>query len=334
MARMESNGADGAAAEWFVRLQDCEDEQLWLDHLAWLEADPAHSAAYARVEALWVAADGLADLPADRGGTLAVQEGAEVVSFVDRHAARERRRSWWLPMSAVAAAAAVVALVAGPQIGGLFAPAGQTYRNGGDHAQVVALSDGSRLTLNRDSEVTVTLVRDGRTAELTTGEVIFDVHREPDRPFTVRAGGRDVRVLGTEFDVLNQEGAFAVVVRRGLVSVSDGNGNGPDARLPAGTALTRAPGQSADTITRVDPGAAMAWEKGQLVFADQPIQSIARDLSRYLRTPVAVDPAVRHLRVSGVLSITDPATLRRQVEAVLPVRVRTTDTGMILVPAD
>lgn len=333
MSRMESTGVDEAAAQWFVRLQESEDEQLWLDHLAWLEADPAHSAAYARIEAAWVAADALGDA-VDSANLPAARDSAEIVSFADRHTARERRRFSWLRLPAVAAAAAAVALIAGPQIGGLFASAGQTYRNGGDRPQVVALADGSRLTLNRDSEVTVTLANDRRTADLRAGEVIFDVHREPARPFTVHAGARDVQVLGTEFDVLNQNGAFAVVVRRGLVSVSGDNGDGPSARLPAGTALTRAPGQPSDTITRVDPDTAMAWENGQMVFADQPIQSVARDLSRYLQTPVSVDPALHRLRVSGVLSITDPAALRRQVEAVLPVRVRTTERGIVLVPAD
>lgn len=61
MAPMTTDDADEVAIQWFVRLQDCEDEQLWEAHLAWLQSDPAHAAAYARVENLWVAADDLRD---------------------------------------------------------------------------------------------------------------------------------------------------------------------------------------------------------------------------------------------------------------------------------
>ncbi|KQO49618.1 FecR family protein [Sphingomonas sp. Leaf257] len=323
---MTTDDADEAAVQWFVRLQDCEEEQLWEAHLAWLQADPAHAAAYARVESLWVAAD---DLP-HAAAPAAQSEGAAVLSLAEARAKRDRSRRWALPFLSMAAA---VAVLAGPQITRMIAPPGETYRTGGEETKVVTLADGSRLTLNRNSAVTVRLEDDRRTATLATGEVLFDVHHEPARPFTVTAAGRDVRVLGTEFDVLDDGSSFAVAVRRGLVSVSPAVEGGAVTKLPAGRALSRGPGARVDTVERIDPYQALAWERGQLVFTDKPIEAVARTLSRYMGAPIAVDPALRGMKVSAVFLVADRSQLRRQIEAALPIRVKAIHGRLSFVPA-
>lgn len=328
MAPMTTDDAEEAAIQWFVRLQDCEDEQLWEAHLAWLQSDPAHAAAYARVENLWVAADDLRD-----AAPLAAQsEGMAVHSLAEARAKRDRSRRWALPLLSMAAAAAV-AVLAGPQITRMIDPPGETYRTGGEETKVVTLADGSRLTLNRNSAVTVQLEDDRRTATLATGEVLFDVHHEAARPFTVMAAGRDVRVLGTEFDVLDEGGNFAVAVRRGLVSVSPAVDGGVVTKLPAGTALSRERGARVDTVERIDPDQALAWEHGQLVFTDKPIESVAHTLSRYMGTPISVDPALRGMKVSAIFQVADRSQFRRQIEAALPIRMKTTHGRLSFVPA-
>lgn len=328
MAPMTTDEAEEAAIQWFVRLQDCEDERLWEAHLAWLQADPKHAAAYARVESLWVAADDLRD-----AAPLGVQsEGAAVHSLADARAQRDRSRRWALPLLSMAAAAAV-AVLAGPQITRMIDPPGETYHTSGEETKVVTLADGSRLTLNRNSAVTVRLEDDRRTATLATGEVLFDVHHEAARPFTVTAAGRDVRVLGTEFDVLDEGGDFAVAVRRGLVSVSPAADGGVVTKLPAGTALSREPGERVDTVERIDPDQALAWERGQLVFADKPIEAVAHTLSRYMGAPIAVDPALRGMKVSAVFQVAGRSQLRHQIEAALPIRVKAIHGHLSFVPA-
>lgn len=328
-----------AAVEWFVRLQDCEDEQTWLDHLAWMDADPANAEAYARVERLWIAADALPQLApaaandADPAHAYPSQHAEPTVVSLDAHrGGRQSKTRWWLPASA-AAAAAVAGIVALPQLSHRADPAAQTYRTDDSGTRIVALADGSRLTLNRNTEIVVTLGNKVRTAELRSGEAIFDVHHEPTRPFTVAAAGRKVRVLGTEFDVLNQGGVFGVSVRRGLVAVSSAQDSQPTTRLPAGTGLLRPAGAKADRVGPIEPDNALAWAQGRLVYADSTIDDLARDLQRYTGTPVRVAPALHRLRVSGVLTIGDPAGLDRQIEALLSIRVEKQDGERRLVPA-
>ncbi|MEJ2459163.1 MAG: FecR domain-containing protein, partial [Novosphingobium sp.] len=168
---------------------------------------------------------------------------------------------------------------------------------------------------------------------LVSGEVAFDIHHENDRPFVVTAGERKIRVLGTEFNVMRQNGAFAVTVRRGLVAVSTTDDPARPVRLHAGDSLTHAAGASADKLSVVSADDMFAWRTGKLIYADRPLVDVASDLSRYIGVPVEVAPEVRALRITGVLKVGDETSLRNQVEALLPVKVKNVPGGLRLIAA-
>jgi transmembrane sensor len=88
----------------------------------------------------------------------------------------------------------------------------------------VALTDGTRLHLNGATSLDVTIGKSERRVELTQGEAYFDVAHEPARPFVVRAGGSDTRVLGTAFDVDLGRGDVKLAVYRGKVRFSGSGG--------------------------------------------------------------------------------------------------------------
>jgi len=313
------------AVEWFIRLRDFDDETIWPAYLAWLEADPRNAAAFSDVEAFWVELDDI-----DRGAVEKAsvdrderdgQVQAEVISLDERRRTRARWHSFWVPgAAAAAAAAAAVFTFVLPQSGPAPGVTAHSYRTGPDQIREVVLADGSRLTLNRNTEVTVLLASGRRQAELKAGEVAFDIRHEQDRPFAVNAADRQIRVLGTEFNVIKQDGAFEVTVRRGRVAVSNADDPSAHTDLPAGRSLVRLRGAKEDTVSDVAPDDAFAWQSGNLVYADRPITEVATDLSRYLGVPVDVAPDLGQVRVTGVLKIGSKASLRRQVEALLPVR--------------
>jgi transmembrane sensor len=120
-----------------------------------------------------------------------------------------RRPRWQAP--AVLAAAAVVAI-------------GMTLWRGesGSAATPLArrlLEDGSAVELNRGAIVRDAFTAEERRLELMNGEAYFSVAKNPDRPFTVRAGGVEVRAVGTEFSVRLDAGTVEVIVTEGRVGV-------------------------------------------------------------------------------------------------------------------
>jgi len=59
------------------------------------------------------------------------------------------------------------------------------------------------------------------------------------------------------------------------------------------------------SIKRVDLRTAEAWEHGQIVFNDRPLAEAVEQINRYLSTPIALDPGVAGLKVSGVFNVRD-----------------------------
>jgi transmembrane sensor len=310
-------GRDDQAVSWFVRLQDCDDEAVWQAHVAWLEADPANAASYAAVEQAWIDVEAPSIEGVDR------DEPADVVDLAEHRSAR-RRGGFWFP---AAAAAALVAIVTGSQSLHLGKPAGETYRTDGTAGREIALNDGSRLTLGRDTELTVDLDGNRRNVSIASGQAAFDVRHDATRPFVIAAGDREVRVLGTEFDVMTRGETFGVSVRRGLVSVSDKDAPSAVTRLPAGKALLRLPGTDRDQITSVDPDNALAWRDGRLIYIDSTLANVALDYQRYVGKPVVVARDVRDLHISGVVNARNEEDLIRQLELLLPVRITRTPEG-------
>ncbi len=86
----------------------------------------------------------------------------------------------------------------------------------------IHLSDGSVVSLNRDSRLTYPRNFDAQQRVVhLTGEAFFEVTKNPNQPFLVYANETVTKVLGTSFRIKAYEGAanVTVSVRTGRVSV-------------------------------------------------------------------------------------------------------------------
>ena len=101
----------------------------------------------------------------------------------------------------------------------------------------------------------------------------------------------------------------------------------PGQRLETRLALTAAKPQ----VEEVTLGQATAWEAGQLVFDDEPLDKVVERVSRYSRRRILVaDPAVASLRVSGVFKAGDGDTFVEAVTTYFPLRALQAPTGAVL----
>jgi transmembrane sensor len=311
-----------AATDWFARLQGDAALEDWTTFQAWLEADPAHAAAYDRVEAMWV---DLEDLPANDVETAPAIETPLAANVIPlRRGSPGFARRGVLTGLGLAAAAAAVALAVTPQ---LTRPTFTDYSTGRGETREVALADGSRLTLGGDTTLRVHLGRKQRDVTLVDGEASFDVAHLENRPFVVAVADREVRVLGTEFNILSHADHLAVTVRRGLVAVSGGQEG--TVRLAKGQQLVHAPG-AVSKVRTTDPDIAFAWKSGKLIYDRTPLVDVVADLNRYVATPIRVDPSAASVTVSGVLLVDEEAAMVRRLELFAPIVAETTTRGVIL----
>jgi len=143
----------------------------------------------------------------------------------------------------------------------------------------VTLSDGSEVTLNAGSRLTFPAYFSGgsRMVELH-GEAYFKVTRDSARPFIVKAGKVQTRVLGTEFDVRAwAESDTGVSLVEGSVEVSTA-AETRRLRICEQAVVT---GGGALQVSDCDPAEVRAWTEGEFYFDNREMLDVAREIGQW-----------------------------------------------------
>lgn len=228
------------------------------------------------------------------------------------------------------AAAAVLAVVVAPQY--LTSPEIATYATARGEQRSVTLADGSHIDLNAGTRMTVTLARNTRSVRLYEGQAVFDVSHDAQRPFTVAAGDRVVRVVGTQFDVRQRDGKLSITVARGAVEVRPQQGSAGKAyRLRPGQRLDRVQGAPDTRVVAVEAEEVLGWRAGRMVYRDRPLADVVADLNQQWTTSIRIeDAALAATPVSGVLILDSQDAVIRRLALLVPIRAVRSDAGIIL----
>jgi transmembrane sensor len=325
---MVKDAAAAQAARWFLRLQyETAAAEDWLDFERWLAASPANAQAYARMEGVW---DELDELSPQIRAALGPPPSAQPRRARRPDPRTMTRRRWFAAAAASAAGAGGLMLLrtgvepvsAAPVL--YEAPPGQVRE--------VTLADGSRIRLNAGSRLSVQLARRERRVVMADAEATFDVAHDAKRPFLIQAGDRQVRVVGTEFNLRRRQGKLVLTVRRGLVEVGpDGGAPAPPTRVAPGQQLSHLEGSDESVLTRVDPNEAFGWTAGRLIYRDAPLSEVAADLGRRFGLEVRpADVATGETRFTGVLVLDDEAAVLQRLAALAPVEVERNAGAVVL----
>lgn len=204
----------------------------------------------------------------------------------------------------------------------------------------VLLADGSRITLNTDTALTVRYAASSRRVDLERGEAIFAVKHDVARPFEVVAGQTVTRALGTEFNVDRRSDRIRVSVIEGVVRVSAAGRDGAGKVAPLVPALTK--GRSAEFQNgddRIVEAAAdlkriQAWRARRLEFSDTPLPEALEEFNRYSTAHVVIGAEdLNTVRVSGVFRIGDTEGFLFSLREALGVQTLTTQEEIVLLRA-
>src|SRR5579859_142848 len=313
------------AARWFAKLQgESATAADWLAFERWLQSAPLHAKAYERLEGLWIDLE-YSPIAKDLGGRPLVAARRRARSA--RRVSLNRRA--WLGGGAVLAASVGAAIGLGVWTSGGVA---QTYETHAGQIRDVALADGTHIRLNESSKIVVRLGRDARRVQVADAEAVFDVAHDARRPFLITVADRQIRVVGTEFNLRHRADLLDLTVRRGVVEVrSAATLDAAPTRVAVGQELIHTAGQSASLLKVSDPDQIFAWTNGQLIYRDQSLSDVAADLSRRFATPVrAADAKTAAMHFTGVLVTDNEMEVLRRLEAYAPVRVERTSNEIIL----
>jgi transmembrane sensor len=314
------------AAVWVARLHGpSRSRDMERECLAWQARSAAHRHAFERCTETWQ------DVPRISLAT-AYAAGARSSD------SSRRGGAWWRGHRRLAAGLALGVFV----LGGGLSLLVQQWRSAGVYAtgvgeqRVVVLGDGTRMSLNTASRVRVELGSSIRLVSVQDGgEVLFEVARDPRRPFMVRAGGSEIVAVGTSFSVRVDRSSRAgrdslsVTLLEGKVTVrpvAEGGGSGvapgsPVAMQPGERlTLAKAEGAAKVVLARDRPRAdqVLAWRRSEAVFDDVSLNDAVAEMNRYSRTPIVLvsDPATGTRRVSGQFRTGDNLAFATAVAAV------------------
>ena len=302
------NQIDLQAAQWVA----CEDRgPLPADQRrqrdAWLAADRRHFGAYARAHAVYART---ARARALAGGALATAVVASLPAAAPAPVSMARPRPRRALPRWVGGLAATLMLAALGLHG--WGGADSQYATRKGQILRVPLADGSAITLDSASQVRVHYSDKARKVELVRGEALFDVAKDPGRPFVVTAEQTQVTAVGTSFAVSLSErrtNGVEVLVREGIVDVADIQGKVAPTRLAANARAlaSRAHGIRIEPVPSDDLAQQLAWREGMLAFNGDTLSTAAAQFRRYSDTPIVIDdPAVGSRRIVGLYSASDP----------------------------
>jgi len=278
---------------------------------AWLAADPAHAAAWKRVQEPWKSVGGHASAP----------EMVELrrAALAHAHQASRRRRSF---TKKIGVAAGIFALITGAAVlWQMMQPDVYSTRIG--ERRVVTLADGSQIALDSQSEVRVHYNRNGRDLTLSSGQARFKVAHNPQRPFSVTAEGHKVVATGTAFNVdLFGPSVLVTLIEGHVIVLAPEN-----IALDAGQQLVLSE-LAPPSISKINIERAMAWENGEVIFENDSLATVVARMNRYAQRPLVIaDDRTSQLRISGVFHTGDVNGFVSTIVSYLPVRAEKAPDG-------
>lgn len=298
-----SSAVRAEAAAWVARLHSSgRSRALEAGLRKWLKADPAHAKAFEIATEAW-----------EIGGSV---PGAAVPRMTDPFADRPSRTH--VGTRYLVIAASVLAVMVGAL---LYLTRGTPpVSTAVGEQRMLTLDDGTRIFLNTGTRLFVQEDATQRRVKLENGEALFDVAKDPRRPFIVTAGDKEVVALGTSFVVRRDEQQLTVTLVEGKVAVSPVSGPQPSGAGPAGaTVLT--PGQRLTFVSRKPPQVdepaiekVTAWRRGEVILDKTRLQDAIEEMNRYSTIKLIIDDAaVADIRVSGIFRAGDSARFAQAV---------------------
>lgn len=208
----------------------------------------------------------------------------------------------------------------------------------GKRAQIT-LSEGTAVWLNSGSKLVYPAIFATNKREVyLDGEAIFDVKKNPDRPFIVKSHQIDIEVVGTVFNVsaYSDDKYSNAVLQEGVIKLSHKS----KAYLPT-EKQTMIPGQLAVfdpddenfRLLNVNPADYLSWRNGYYVFKSERLGNILKKLSRYYNVEIHLqNKKLFYETFSGSLDLkSKPEEVLSIIQQTTPFKFRKEDQESLII---
>lgn len=183
----------------------------------------------------------------------------------------------------------------------------------------IQLGDGTEVALSAETELSFPESFRNNSREVTLkGQAFFDVIPDENRPFIIHTRNGVIKVLGTSFDVRSyrDDSQVNVMVTEGVVEIS--HSEVPQNKLVINRGYRGSISLSDNSLSVEwveDHEQYTGWLKGRLIFKEQPLEQVFRQIERWYDVQISVSPEDR-----GILKKEFSANLKtRSVSEVMSV---------------
>ncbi len=200
------------------------------------------------------------------------------------------------------------------------------YTTGIGEQRTITLTDGSAVTLNAGSALSVHMTETERRLTLYEGQALFTVAKDHTRPFIVEAQNGLTRALGTIFDIDIKPEQVVVTVIEGTVGVIPARGQPQNTNnmviVQENSRVQYAKTGSVSAPEYIDSDIETAWRRGKLIFNAKPLGDVVAELERYRSGNIILTSKQLYaLQVTGVFDLSQPEEILQAIETTLPVSV-------------
>jgi transmembrane sensor len=214
----------------------------------------------------------------------------------------------------------------------------------------LTLPDGSRVWLNAASSIRYpTVFHEGSRRVEISGEVFLDVKNKYvfadgssstyEWPFVVSVQGVEIRVLGTQFNVMAylDENLLTTTLVEGSVEISVGQ---KTTLLQAGqlAQIIGIKDHSGEpqilVVNNPDIQSAIAWKNGLFYFNNADVETIMRQISRWYDVDVVFEGEISTDRFSGIIRRANEASKVLMMLEMSGLRFETTERTITVLPAN
>lgn len=165
----------------------------------------------------------------------------------------------------------------------------------------LTLEDGTIINVNAESKVIFpeTFIGASERKVWIEGEAFLQVSKNKEKLFVVHMEGKEIEVLGTEFNVNGyNKNTIYTTLREGRVSMKD----------EFGASVVLSPGEQGvshgDRLSKksVDLNMELDWKNGDFYFDQSPLEEVMTKLSRWYNIDFSIQESKKNVRLNGVIS--------------------------------
>jgi len=171
----------------------------------------------------------------------------------------------------------------------------------------LVLPDGSQVWLNAASSIKFPTVFNGKERRVEiTGEAYFEVAKDKNKPFFVKAMNTETEVLGTHFNInaYEDENMIKATLITGSIRTSSLHSTGSNEKniLRPGEQAQIGRDERMTVVPDVDIEQTIAWKNGAFNFQNAGLKEVMRQLARWYDLEIIYEKNVPDIRFGGEMS--------------------------------